>query len=92
MKIIEHEKLVLELVKSFVEKHDVDCDFDYCKTFDVIMGQDFKEYVLKSWESYTAAGGKTGGIRFLEKDEARKVCKSLKGVITLLQKIIFTVT
>lgn len=91
MKIIEHEKLVLELVKSFIEKHDIQCDFDYGKTFDVILGEDFREYVLKSWESYKEAGGKIEGIRFIEKDEAKKVSYYSRKLAKIANNI-FTVT
>lgn len=73
MKIIDHEKLVLELGKDFIAEHKIDCDFDYCKTFDVIMGEEFQKYVMESWQKYKDAGGKTEGISFLEKDEAIKV-------------------
>ncbi|KAJ7769038.1 FAD dependent oxidoreductase-domain-containing protein [Mycena olivaceomarginata] len=47
MKIIVHEKLVLQLVKAFIEKHNIDCDFDYCRTFDVVMGKEFLDYATR---------------------------------------------
>ncbi len=46
MKIIEHEKLVLQLVKRFIDTHEIECDFDYCKTFDVIMERIFFDMPL----------------------------------------------
>ncbi len=74
MKIIQHEKLVLQFVKKFIDTHNIDCDFDYCKTFDVILGEDFFNYVTESFESYKKAGGDTTGISWYEQEEARKVC------------------
>ncbi len=74
MKIIEHEKLVLQLVKRFIDTHEIECDFDYCKTFDVIMGEDFFRYATTSFESFKRSGGDTAGITWLEQDAARKVC------------------
>ncbi|KAF9003170.1 FAD dependent oxidoreductase [Hymenopellis radicata] len=75
MKIIQHEKLVLQLVKKFIDTHNIDCDFDYCKTFDVILGEDFFTYVTESFESYKKAGGDTTGISWYEQEEARKVTR-----------------
>ncbi|SJL05402.1 uncharacterized protein ARMOST_08769 [Armillaria ostoyae] len=75
MKIIEHEKLVLQLVKRFIDTHKIECDFDYCKTFDVIMGEDFFRYVTSSFESFKGFGGDTAGITWLEQGEARKATR-----------------
>lgn len=33
MKIIKHEKLVLDKVADFVSTNNVDCDFDLCGTY-----------------------------------------------------------
>ncbi|KAF9264490.1 FAD dependent oxidoreductase [Marasmius fiardii PR-910] len=75
-KILQHEKVVLELVNAFVEEKKVECDWDYCKTFDVVMGEEFKAYVEKSFEEYVAKyGTKDGGIegvRILNEEEAKK--------------------
>jgi hypothetical protein len=73
MKIIAHEKLVLQLVKSFVEKHNIDCDFDYCRTFDVVMSEEFLQYVTGSFEAYKTAGGDISDIVWLDADAAKKV-------------------
>ena len=73
MKIIAHEKLVLQLVKAFIDKHGVQCDFDYCRTFDVIMGQDFYDYVTASFEAYKEAGGDTSDIAWLDAEKAKEV-------------------
>ncbi|KAK0444954.1 FAD dependent oxidoreductase-domain-containing protein [Desarmillaria tabescens] len=75
IKIIEHEKLVLQLVKRFIDTHKIECDFDYCKTFDVIMGEDFFRYVTSSFESFKQFGGDTAGVTWLEQDEARKATR-----------------
>ncbi|KAJ7364303.1 FAD dependent oxidoreductase [Mycena albidolilacea] len=65
MKIIVHEKLVLQLLKAFIKKHNIDCDFDYCRTFDVVMGKEFLDYVTGSFEAYKQAGGDTSDITCL---------------------------
>lgn len=33
MKILKHEKLVLDKVVDFISTNEVDCDFDLCGTF-----------------------------------------------------------
>ncbi|KAG7087669.1 hypothetical protein E1B28_013617 [Marasmius oreades] len=74
-KILQHEKLVLELLNAFIKEKNVECDWDYCKTFDVVMGKDFKDYVEKSFEDYAAKHGtKDGieGVRVLNEEEAKK--------------------
>ncbi|KAK7056521.1 hypothetical protein VNI00_003077 [Paramarasmius palmivorus] len=74
-KILQHEKLVLQLVKGFIDKYGIECDFDLCKTFDVVMGEEFGEYVKASWEEYVHAHGKDGGVegvRVLNAEEAKK--------------------
>lgn len=84
MKIIAHEKLVLQLVKKFISTHQVDCDFDPCKTFDVIMGQDFYDYVTRSFEEYKQAGGDISDIAWLDAAQAQKVCQVCSLIYTLL--------
>lgn len=73
MKIIAHEKLVLQLVKNFIQTHNIDCDFVSCRTFDVIMGEDFFNYVTRSFEEYKKAGGDSTDIVWMEAEEAKKV-------------------
>ncbi|KAL1701979.1 FAD dependent oxidoreductase [Schizophyllum commune] len=75
MKIIAHEKLVLQLVKAFIDKHGVQCDFDYCRTFDVIMGQDFYDYVTASFEAYKEAGGDTSDIAWHDAEKAKEATR-----------------
>lgn len=77
MKIITHEKLVLQLLKEFIETHKINCDFDYGRTFDVVMSDEFLQYATASYEEYKAAGGDTSDIVWLNADEARKVCNSV---------------
>ncbi|KAL0572106.1 hypothetical protein V5O48_009859 [Marasmius crinis-equi] len=75
-KILQHEKLVLELVDKFIKEKKVECDWDYCKTFDVVMAEEFKTYVEKSFEDYaTKHGTQDGGVegvRVLSEEEAKK--------------------
>ncbi|KAJ6612709.1 FAD dependent oxidoreductase [Mycena sp. CBHHK59/15] len=75
MKIIKHEKLVLQLVKAFIDKHGVDCDFDYCRTYDVVMGEDFLQYVTDSFNAYKEAGGDMSDIVWLDAEAAKKATR-----------------
>ncbi|THU85948.1 FAD dependent oxidoreductase [Dendrothele bispora CBS 962.96] len=50
--ILKHEKKVLELVDEFVRTNDVQCDWSLGKTFDVVMGEGFGDYVKGSYEKY----------------------------------------
>ncbi|KAJ7126192.1 FAD dependent oxidoreductase [Mycena epipterygia] len=75
MKIIAHEKLVLQLVKGFIERHNIDCDFDYCRTFDVVMGEDFLQYVTGSFQAYKEAGGDMSDIIWLDEETAKKATR-----------------
>ncbi|EIM79984.1 FAD dependent oxidoreductase [Stereum hirsutum FP-91666 SS1] len=75
MKILQHEKLVLDKVIDFISTNKVDCDFDLCGTFDVCMGEDFLDYVTNAFEEFKAAGGDASPIRWMESEEARKVTR-----------------
>ncbi|KAJ6595602.1 FAD dependent oxidoreductase [Mycena vulgaris] len=75
MKIIAHEKLVLKLVKAFIDNHNIDCDFDYCRTFDVVMGEDFLQYITGSFEAYKKAGGDMSDIAWLDAESAKKATR-----------------
>lgn len=75
MKIIAHEKLVLQLVKSFIDKHGIQCDFDCCRTYDVIMGEDFHRYATESFEAYKKAGGDVSDIAWLDADKAKEATR-----------------
>ncbi|KAL1743246.1 FAD dependent oxidoreductase [Schizophyllum fasciatum] len=75
MKIIAHEKLVLQLVKAFIDTHNIQCDFDYCRTFDVIMGSEFYNYVTASFQAYKEAGGDTSDVAWLDADAAKEATR-----------------
>ncbi|KAF4991115.1 hypothetical protein FDECE_14157 [Fusarium decemcellulare] len=70
-KILESEKMVLEIVKSFVEENEVDCDFLYRTTMDVCLSKEFAAYQLKAMESYKAAGGDTSHVQVYRGQEAQ---------------------
>ncbi|KAJ7691613.1 FAD dependent oxidoreductase [Mycena rosella] len=80
MKIIAHEKLVLQLVKAFIDKHNIDCDFDYCRTFDVVMGEEFLQYIKGSFEAYKQAGGDMSDIAWLDAETAKKATRVLSAL------------
>ncbi|KAL0061558.1 hypothetical protein AAF712_011584 [Marasmius tenuissimus] len=75
-KILQHEKLVLELVDRFVKEKGVECDWDCGKTFDVVMAEEFGEYVRKSFAEYASkhgdGNGGVDGVRVLGQQEAKK--------------------
>lgn len=72
LKIITNERLVLEEVNKFVEKYNVDCDFDYTTTFDVCMTEDFAAYEAACIRAFERAGGDISHIRFYEGKEAQE--------------------
>ncbi|KAJ5953264.1 hypothetical protein N7454_000160 [Penicillium verhagenii] len=71
LKIIENERLVLDKVAEFVNKHDVQCDFNLTSTFDVCMTSEFAKYESESLGAYERAGGETSHIKYYEGEEAR---------------------
>ncbi|KAL0948593.1 hypothetical protein HGRIS_011151 [Hohenbuehelia grisea] len=75
IKILRHEKRVLQLMKTFIETHGIDCDFNYSKTVDVIMSQHFLEYVKRSYSDFDAAGGDLSDVTWLESEEAQKITR-----------------
>lgn len=72
LKIIANERLVLEKVDEFVNKHNVQCDFDLTTTFDVCMTPEFAKYEAESFEAYKQVGGDTSHIKFYKGEEAQK--------------------
>ncbi|KAK7448463.1 hypothetical protein VKT23_013725 [Stygiomarasmius scandens] len=71
--ILKHEKKVLELVDEFIKNNDVQCDWNLGKTFDVVMGEDFGEYVKGSYEKYAQYLSKDiDGVRILAEKEAKE--------------------
>ncbi|KAI8713945.1 DAO domain-containing protein [Fusarium sp. LHS14.1] len=69
--IIEHEKVVLQNVRDFVELNNVDCDFNYTSTFEVCLGQDYTNYLAKALTEFRDAGGDVSHIKFYEGEEAK---------------------
>jgi glycine/D-amino acid oxidase-like deaminating enzyme len=72
LKIIQDERLVLQRVDEFVNKHNVSCDFNLTTTFDVCMTPEFAAYEKESLESFKKAGGDTSHINFYEGEEAQQ--------------------
>ncbi|KAI8962076.1 FAD dependent oxidoreductase [Daldinia sp. FL1419] len=80
LKIIANEKLVFQRIKEFVEKHEIQCDFNPTTTFDVCMTQDFADFNARSLREYREAGGDVSHIKFYEGEEARKVTRVQKAI------------
>ncbi|KAM0541586.1 hypothetical protein ACHAPJ_013188 [Fusarium lateritium] len=70
-KILESEKVVLEIVKDFVEENKVDCDFLYRTTMDLCLSKEFAAYQYNAMEAYRAAGGDTSQVRVYHAQEAQ---------------------
>ncbi|CZT19602.1 uncharacterized protein RCC_05453 [Ramularia collo-cygni] len=79
-KIIENEKLVLESLAAFVTEHQISCDFQSTKTFDVCLTQEFAEYERESLQAFESAGGDISHVSFYSGEEARKVTKVKEAV------------
>ncbi|CAG7922233.1 unnamed protein product [Penicillium olsonii] len=70
LKIINNERLVLDRVAQFTQKHNLQCDFNLTTTFDVCMTPEFATYEAESLEAFKSAGGDTSHIKFYEGAEA----------------------
>lgn len=75
MKIIQNERLVLERISEFVERHNVQCDFHHTTTFDVCMTKEFAKYAAESLEAFKSAGGDVSHVKYFEGDIARRATK-----------------
>ncbi|KAI2616346.1 FAD dependent oxidoreductase [Hypoxylon sp. NC1633] len=80
LKIIANERLVFDRVKEFVEKHEVQCDFNPTTTFDVCLTQEFADFNARSFKEYQEAGGDVSHIKFYEGEEAQRVTRVKKAV------------
>ncbi|CAJ0546754.1 Ff.00g013810.m01.CDS01 [Fusarium sp. VM40] len=69
--ILEHERVVLQIVKDFVETNNVDCDFNYTMTFEACLNADYKEYLVSAFAAFRDAGGDVSHIRFYDGEEAK---------------------
>lgn len=72
LKIIANERLVLERVDAFLQKHEVQCDFNLTTTFDVCMTPEFASYEAQSFEAYKQAGGDVSHVKYYEGEEAQE--------------------
>ncbi|OCK74768.1 FAD dependent oxidoreductase [Lepidopterella palustris CBS 459.81] len=72
LKIAETEDRVFTLMKNFVNKHQVPCEFTLKQTYDVCFTSETAEDEAKNIGEYVAAGGKMDGIQVYEGDEARQ--------------------
>ncbi|KAJ5919842.1 FAD dependent oxidoreductase [Penicillium verhagenii] len=71
-KILENERVVLENVRQFVKEHNVDCDFNYMRTFEVSLTEEFTRLLGNSLAAFEAAGGDVSHVRFYEGEAAKK--------------------
>lgn len=72
LKIIANERLVLQKVDEFVNKHNVSCDFHHTTTFDVCMTPDFADYEAASLNAYKNAGGDVSHVAYYTGPEAQQ--------------------
>ncbi|KAJ5184177.1 hypothetical protein N7492_001793 [Penicillium capsulatum] len=72
LKIIANERLVLEHVNAFVQKHNVPCDFNLTTTFDVCMTAEFASYEAESLDAYRQAGGDISHVKCYQGKEAQE--------------------
>lgn len=71
LKVIANERLVLQKVNEFVNKHKVSCDFHHTTTFDICMTPDFAEYEAASLNAYKNAGGDVSHVTYYTGPEAQ---------------------
>ncbi|KAM0706892.1 hypothetical protein Q7P35_006222 [Cladosporium inversicolor] len=71
LNIVNNEKIVLDSVRQFVQKHNIDCDFQPKQSFDVCLTQDIAQDELSNVEQYTNAGGSLENIELHSGDAAR---------------------
>ena len=65
-KVLDSERVVLERVREFVQKHKVNSDFHYTTTLDVCFNEDFADYQSQALAAYKAAGGDTSQVKFCQ--------------------------
>ncbi|KAJ5267612.1 hypothetical protein N7478_010420 [Penicillium angulare] len=71
-KILENERKVLETVRQFVKEHDVESDFNYLRTFEVALTEEFADILANAFEEFKAAGGDTSHIKVYKGEEAKR--------------------
>ncbi|KAJ5708777.1 hypothetical protein N7493_010111 [Penicillium malachiteum] len=71
-KVLENERDVLESVRNFVKEHNINSDFNYMRTFEVALTEEFVALFAKAMEDFKAAGGDTSHIKFYEGEDAKR--------------------
>lgn len=71
LKIIANEKDVLDKINTFVNKHDVPCDFNLATTLDVCLTPEFAEFNARSFKEYQEAGGDLSHVKVYEGEDAK---------------------
>ncbi|KAJ5786241.1 uncharacterized protein N7503_011453 [Penicillium pulvis] len=75
-KILENERVVLENVRNFVKEHNIDCDFNYMRTFEVALTDEVVDSLSKSLVAFKAAGGDVSHVKYYEGEAAKKETRS----------------
>lgn len=70
LKIIANERDVLDKINTFVNKHDVPCDFNLSTTLDVCLTPEFAEFNARSFKQYQEAGGDLSHVKLYEGKDA----------------------
>lgn len=71
-KILENERVVLENIRKFVKEHNIDCDFNYLRTFEVALTDECVNLLSKSLAAFKAAGGDVSHVKFYEGEAAKE--------------------
>lgn len=69
--IVNNERVVLTSVQQFVQKHNIDCDFQPKQTFDVCLTREIAQDEMDNVEQYANAGGSLDHIKLHEGDAAK---------------------
>ncbi|PWY73028.1 DAO-domain-containing protein [Aspergillus heteromorphus CBS 117.55] len=72
LKISDNENAVLKAWGSFIEQHQIPCEFSLKQTYDVCMTEEIAADEARNVQEYVAAGGSMDGIRVYGADEAAR--------------------
>ncbi|WVR09612.1 hypothetical protein IAU60_006684 [Kwoniella sp. DSM 27419] len=74
--IIRSERRNLELVRDFIESHNISCEFTPRPTVEVILSDEFKEYCAQAYEDARAHGLDLSHVAFHDGEAAQRISRS----------------
>ncbi|KAJ5649505.1 FAD dependent oxidoreductase, partial [Penicillium longicatenatum] len=74
-KILENERVVLENARKFVKEHNIDCDFNYMRTFEVALTDECVDLLSKALTAFKAAGGDVTHVKFYNGEAAQEATR-----------------